>query len=114
MLTEPIQDGGAEDLLLENDHLNARVKILEARVAITDDLESQVKALQVQLEEANRTKAKIQAILTQENSILKQQLTESHFKRSQLQGELKGATQYLTELEERVYDANSKALDLLK
>lgn len=56
----------------------------------------------------------MQAVLSQENSILKQQLSESHFKRSGLQGEMKAATKYLTELEDKVYDANTKALDLLK
>ena len=52
--------------------------------------------------------------LKNEKELLNAKLDESHSERKNIQNDLKSISNYTNELEERVYEANSKSLDLLK
>ena len=75
---------------VEIESLRAKVRALEARVAITDDLESQVRSLSEQISAANRTNQMLHQTLAKENAQLADQLKEAHRQRGLLQKELKG------------------------
>ena len=49
-----------------------------------------------------------------ENQILNSQIDEMHTQRAKLQKELKSCGKYIEKLEERVYEANTRSLEILK
>ena len=99
---------------VEIESLRAQVKALEARVAVTNDLECQVKNLTDQVNAAQKTNQMLHQTLAKENAQLADQVKEAHQQRGMLQKELKGQSKYISDLESRVYDANTRSLDLLK
>ena len=54
------------------------------------------------------------AAMTEEKRELNEQLADSHEARTQLQNDLLEASDYMQELEQKVYDANITSLALLK
>ena len=52
--------------------------------------------------------------LKNEKELLNAKLDESHSERKHIQNDLKITSKYMNELEDRVYEANTKSLDLLR
>ena len=75
-------------------------------MAVTDDLENQVRSLKAQLANAVATNQQLIKTLGKENKELTIQLAEAHDARAVLQKEVKTATKYMSELEDRMYSSN--------
>ena len=102
---------------VEIEQLQIKIKELQTRVSVTSDLEKQVASLKSQLQAASETNSKMQEFLDtlrQENKILVAQLLQANTQRSKLQKSLKATSNYVAQLEDRVYSANKTSLDLLK
>ena len=52
--------------------------------------------------------------LKNEKELLNAKLDKSHSERKNIQNDLKITSKYMNELEDRVYEANTKSLDLLR